>query len=161
MNKCQIKTCGKDKKDKVYVCADCELDAPSDIFHRSEEEIEEYINEKNKFSEVVKGSVFDSAVKHDSGKLRLDLIHPAFIEQLGHAMTYGANKYSDDNYLNGEGLTYRRLYASLQRHLLEWYARRDIDPESGLPHLAHAASNIQMLISSIAEGKGKDDRYGK
>jgi len=103
----------------------------------------------------------NSAVKHDSGKLRLDLIHPAFMEQLGQAMTYGANKYSDDNYLTGEGLTYRRLYASLQRHLLAWYARKDIDPESGLPHLAHAAGALLMLITSISEGKGKDDRYGK
>jgi hypothetical protein len=156
MNRCAIDACAKET-DNVWLCDECMKCCMSE----DAGSIRKYIERKNKLSEVVKGTIFDGAVKHDSGKLRLDLIHPAFMEQLGQAMTYGANKYSDDNYLTGEGLTYRRLYASLQRHLLAWYARKDIDPESGLPHLAHAAGALLMLLTSISEGKGKDDRYGK
>lgn len=110
-------------------------------------------------SEVVKDSVFDQtkAVKHDTEKTRLDLIHPEFIEQLGRALTFGAKKYSPTNYL--KGLNYSQLYAAIQRHLNAWRAKEDNDPESGLSHLAHAGADIMMLLVLVSKGDpALDDR---
>lgn len=108
-------------------------------------------------------SLPNTAVKHDSGKERVDLINPNFILEMGRVLGYGANKYpsSDYNYLEGQGLDYSRVYSSLQRHILKWYSGEQIDPESGIPHLIHAAANLQFLFNYDTMSKGKDDRRFK
>jgi len=84
-------------------------------------------------------------LKHDAGKLRLDLIPPEAIRALGEVLTYGANKYDDRNW--GKGISEDRLYAALQRHLLAWREGKAKDKESGLSSLAHALCNLAMLVA--------------
>lgn len=48
--------------------------------------------------------------------------------------------------------------ASTLRHLLAWQAREDLDPESGLHHLAHARADLGMLLELVLTGHGNDDR---
>jgi len=48
-------------------------------------------------------------IKHDAGKLRLDLIPPEAIRALGEVLTYGTNKYGDRNW--EKGISEDRLYA--------------------------------------------------
>ena len=84
-----------------------------------------------------------SGIKHDNGKLRLDLIPTEAVRGLGEVLTFGAGKYGDRNW--EKGLDSDRVYAALERHLLAWREGEIIDPESGLPHLAHVLTNAAML----------------
>lgn len=61
----------------------------------------------------------DSA-KHDSGKNRLDLVFPSFIEEVGYIRTYGVQKYHDpDNWRNIEDAKQRYIAAAM-RHFNAW-----------------------------------------
>lgn len=82
--------------------------------------------------------------KHDSGKLRLDLVDPLFIEGLAAILTLGATKYSPTNWQNCPK-PFERYYSALQRHLLAFAKGERTDPESGLSHLYHAAACLQFL----------------
>jgi hypothetical protein len=95
----------------------------------------------------------------DEGKPRVDLIPPAIVEGIGRVLDFGATKYGDRNWeLFADKWDYGQLMASCERHLLAWKRREDNDAESGLPHLAHAATNIAMLMGLIAAQRGNDDR---
>ena len=85
------------------------------------------------------------AVKHDHGKLRLDLITPEMTRGLGEVLTFGAGKYADRNW--EKGLDSGRLLAACQRHLLAHQEGEVTDPESCLSHQAHAMCNLGMLLT--------------
>lgn len=97
-----------------------------------------------------------AGTKYDGGKLRLDLVPVEAIEALGAVLTHGASKYGDRNW--ERGMAWSRPYAALLRHLLAWWRGEDIDPESGLPHLWHAATNAAFLVAYAGRGIGTDDR---
>lgn len=83
--------------------------------------------------------------KDDLGKVRYELIRPKAYELWARVLTYGADKYGDHNWElldNAEG----RYYGALIRHLEAWRRGQSLDEESGLPHLAHALTNIAILI---------------
>ena len=77
--------------------------------------------------------------KHDKGKLRLELIPPEAIEMLGEIYTYGAQKYGEGNWT--KGFQPGRLIAAARRHDIALAKGEINDPDSGLPHAAHAAWN--------------------
>jgi hypothetical protein len=86
--------------------------------------------------------------KFDGGKLRFDLVPPSALEAIVGAISYGAAKYDDDNWKKvPDGR--RRYFGALMRHA--WaYARGEAkDPESGLPHLAHAGACVLFLLSEL------------
>ena len=86
----------------------------------------------------------DSAKKYDDGKCMLDLIPPVFTWLVGRVFTFGAKKYGADNWkLN---LDKKRIVAALKRHIEKYLNDEQLDTESGLPHLAHAACNIAFLL---------------
>ena len=90
------------------------------------------------------------ATKHDAGKLRYDLIPPEILRALAEVYTFGAAKYGDNNWR--KGLDHGRLYAATMRHLETDRSGEYLDPESGLPHLAHAFWNVgSMLFFKIQE----------
>ena len=97
-----------------------------------------------------------TGLKHDATKNRLDLVPPELVLAVGAVMTYGAEKYDDHNWAGG--MRWSRLIAASLRHLMEFNAGVDIDSESGLPHLAHAATCIGFLIAYAKNGWGEDDR---
>lgn len=84
---------------------------------------------------------------------------PAAILQVGRAFGYGAKKYADDNWRHGNGLAYRRLLGAALRHCYQWSSHENLDPESGLPHLAHAAASVLMLLDLVLHKHGVDDRW--
>jgi len=98
----------------------------------------------------------NKAVKADEGKLRYDLIPPEALEDLARVLTYGANKYTDNNWQ--QGLKWSRVFASLMRHMWAWWRGQDLDEESGLPHLAHAACNVFFLSTYSYSHPELDDR---
>ena len=95
--------------------------------------------------------VITDGLKHDGGKLRLDLVPPELIEAVGAVMTHGAEKYGEESYRNVEPKRYR---AALMRHICKWlknpYGK---DEDSGLPHLWHIACNVAFLIELDKEDK--------
>lgn len=97
-----------------------------------------------------------TGVKYDQDKLRYDLISPMSNEATAKVLTYGAKKYNDRNWENG--IAYSRLYRAALGHLQDFWRRNDIDSESSLRHLDHAAANIHMLQHLSIVGPKMDDR---
>lgn len=48
-----------------------------------------------------------------------------------------------------------------KRHINAWFELEEIDPDSGLPHLAHAIACLAIIIDAQAIGKMNDDRNYK
>lgn len=96
-------------------------------------------------------------IKYDAEKPRMDLIDPYAEDMLARALTFGASKYSDHNWRNG--MAYSRLIASGKRHINRFAAGEDMDPESGLPHLAHAMACIMFLLATTKYRPDMDDRW--
>lgn len=102
------------------------------------------------------------ATKFDDGKARLDLIPTFPLFQLAEVLAYGAKKYTNQE-ASGEynwtkGFVWSRTYAALLRHLFSWYSGKDIDKDSGLPHLSHALCNLVFLVEFSKTHKELDDR---
>ena len=86
-------------------------------------------------------------IKFDGEKNRYDLIPPFALDAVAEVLTYGAAKYSPDNWKKLEDAE-NRYWAAANRHM--WAIRRgeDIDPESGMTHIAHAMCSM-MYISEL------------
>lgn len=82
--------------------------------------------------------------KYDNEKSRVDLIDPEFILAVGDVLKLGARKYGANNWQSLENGK-QRYYAAALRHLLEYQCGKEIDEESGLSPLVHAACNIMFL----------------
>jgi len=94
--------------------------------------------------------------KDDDKKVRLDLIPHELTIGLGHVLTFGAHKYGNRNW--EAGMRWGRVYAALQRHLTMFWSGEANDPETGMPHLAHAAACIAFLMAYENRKIGEDDR---
>lgn len=95
-------------------------------------------------------------VKHDKGKPRINLVPIKPIIEVAEVLTSGAEEYGDHNWR--QGIAFSRLYAAIQRHLLAFWLGEDVDRKSGHRALAHACTDIMMLMEMDPEW---DDRYPK
>lgn len=98
-------------------------------------------------------------IKFDNEKAMLDLIPSELEDQVGRVMTFGAKKYARANW--AKGIVFSRLLSATRRHLNAWNKGIDIDPESGLNHIAHAATNLAFLLYFIENRPDLDDRWVK
>jgi hypothetical protein len=87
------------------------------------------------------------AIKHDAGKIDWSILPIGASKEIIKVFSFGEQKYARGNYLNGGGLKYSRVINSLLRHIHSFMEGEDLDPETGLSHLAHAGCNIYMLLS--------------
>lgn len=62
---------------------------------------------------------------------------------------FGSLKYGDYNYQLG--IETSLFFDAAFRHMAAYWGGEDSDPESGLPHLAHAVANLLMLMSQPPE----------
>lgn len=76
-------------------------------------------------------------------KLRLDLVPPQTIRAIAEVLGFGAQKYCAHNWMRG--IAFSQLAAGVKRHLASFETGEEIDPESGLPHLAHALCGLTFL----------------
>jgi len=95
-------------------------------------------------------------VKNDGDKPMFDLIPPEVELEVAKAFTHGAKKYSANNYR--KGTRWGRYIAATRRHLNAWQLGEDLDPDSGLSHLAHALASLMMLRTLQLSKAGEDDR---
>lgn len=86
------------------------------------------------------------AVRYNQDKLRVDLIPTELTEQVAKVFTFGANKYSANNWKGFSQEQQDEIIGSLLRHILEYQKGNKFDDESGLHHLAHAACNIAFIL---------------
>ncbi|NNM74785.1 dATP/dGTP diphosphohydrolase domain-containing protein [Enterovirga aerilata] len=86
-----------------------------------------------------------AGVKYDGGKIRFDLVPPDALAAVAMVLTFGAAKYADRNWEKGIDLA--RLRAAMMRHLNRIELGEDIDGETGLPHMAHAACCAMMALA--------------
>jgi hypothetical protein len=99
----------------------------------------------------------EPGLRYDVDKPRFTLVDRIFLWGLIKALEYGAKKYSIDNWRRG--MSWSRNYNCLQRHLDAWWGGEDLDPESGLHHLDHAASCLMFQRRYVEKGYSKfDDR---
>lgn len=99
----------------------------------------------------------DEPVKFDAGKPAFELISPHAMFGLAKVLAFGAHKYGARNWENG--LKNSRIFAAAMRHLWAWWLGEDLDEETGLSHLHHAAACIMMLQHNVEiRHKGVDDR---
>jgi hypothetical protein len=98
------------------------------------------------------------APKFDSGKVRLDLLPVRPLKDIAEVLSIGADKYGANSWREGEMIAWSRCYSATQRHLMQFWSGEDLDEETKLSHLAHAACNILFMIEHSYINKQGDDR---
>lgn len=102
--------------------------------------------------------IVETGIKHDGDKLRLSLIPPQLIEGVGQVMQFGAKKYKRNNWKNLDDPT--RYLDALMRHLEAYRRGEEFDEETGLPHMAHLATNAGFLLFFDEERDGWQEASG-
>lgn len=82
--------------------------------------------------------------KFDQAKPMWNLLPFAAVGHVVSVLTYGARKYEPENWRHVPGWRDRYLAATL-RHVSAWACGERLDPESGQPHLAHAACCLLFM----------------
>jgi len=102
------------------------------------------------------------SARYNKGKPRFDLIPPDALMELARVYTdgvekYGAEKYGARNWERGQ--KWGICFGATMRHMWKWWGGERYNPESGLPHLAHAAWNVFVLLAYELRGMTElDDR---
>ena len=99
-----------------------------------------------------------AGVKHDAGKAPWELLPWDAVEQVVRVLQFGANKYAARNW--EKGIAYSRLFGAMQRHGKSWFQdREELDPETGLHHLAHLTCETLFALAHVLRGTPNlDDR---
>jgi hypothetical protein len=95
-------------------------------------------------------------VKNDSAKNPLHLLPTVALESVGEVLAFGAKKYTEYGWRTVDKRS--RYYSAVIRHLFAWWRGENLDPESGLPHLSHAACSVLFLLEANLSNLGADDR---
>lgn len=91
-----------------------------------------------------------AGMKHDQSKPRYSLIPAGALEAIVGVLEYGATKYAPDNWKHVENAR-ERYYNASMRHIQSWWTGEQNDPETGLPHLAHAVCSLMFLMALKGE----------
>jgi len=92
-----------------------------------------------------KDEIPQKGIKYDNDKLRYSLIPPIALRALASILTYGAKKYTPNNWKYLPNAK-ERYTDALYRHLEAYRSGKKVDEESGKPHLHHAFTNLMFLI---------------
>lgn len=97
------------------------------------------------------------ALRYNHSKTKIGLIPPYAREVLAEVLTFGAEKYTPDNWKNG--FQWMDVVDSLERHINAFKYGEDYDPESGSLHLGHAMCNLAFLIEFYKIYPQGDNRW--
>jgi hypothetical protein len=97
-----------------------------------------------------------TGARYNDGKADYSLIPLCTLEDEARVWMYGRDKYAAWNWT--KGMDWSVPYACLMRHMAAWQRGEENDPESGLPHLAHAMCNLRMLTLYSKNFTAGDDR---
>lgn len=108
---------------------------------------------------VKNSPIRSGGTKNDYGKTMYHLVDNNTFTGIADAMTYGAGKYTENNWK--KGIKFSRLYNAHMRHLSAFIQGDIIDEESGLPHLYHASANLMMLNWMYNNKPEHNDMFGQ
>jgi hypothetical protein len=97
-----------------------------------------------------------SGARFNGGKPDFSLLPLCTLEDEVKVWMYGKQKYAAWNW--AKGMPWSVPLACLMRHMAAWQRGEENDPESGLPHLAHAMCNLRMLTLYASTYPEGDDR---
>lgn len=86
----------------------------------------------------------DRGTKYNKGKPRFSLVPVESLEEIMKVLEAGAVKYGEYNWT--KGIPFTEVLDALHRHYLAYSKGIDLDPESGISHVAHMGANIMFLI---------------
>lgn len=95
-----------------------------------------------------------------SKKAPMWLLPPVALEQTAWVAKLGAEKYGPYNWRK-TGVCATTYVSAIMRHLNAWRDGEDLDPESGISHIAHIATSCNILMDAAACGTLQDDRNKK
>lgn len=72
-------------------------------------------------------------------------------------MRLGREKYGAFNWRK-DSITASTYIDAAFRHLASWWDGENVDPESNVSHLAHAAAGLLILLDAQVQGTAADDR---
>lgn len=98
----------------------------------------------NALGSNTKIEVVKEFMKFDGDKVRFDLVPPSAVKAMADVLTFGARKYKPNNWKNCEEP--ERYLAAMLRHIEAWRAGEVNDQDSGMPHLAHAMTNLAFML---------------
>ena len=90
--------------------------------------------------------------KFDGGKLQYGLLPPKALKDVVEVLTFGAEKYEPDNWKRVPDAN-RRYFDAAMRHLWAYKEGEQLDPETGVSHLAHATCCILFMNELDNEGE--------
>ena len=97
-----------------------------------------------------------SGARYNEGKPDYSMIPLCTMEDEIKVWMYGAKKYAAWNWC--KGMDWNVPFACMMRHMAAWQRGEENDPETGLPHLAHAMCNLRMLTLYSKTYKEGDHR---
>lgn len=88
----------------------------------------------------------DQSCKQTIGKARISLVPPALVEEVAKVRTWATeNKYTDPE--NWRQVPEQAFLDALGRHYFAYLNNpAGVDPESGLSHMAHIATNAAFIL---------------
>jgi hypothetical protein len=89
----------------------------------------------------------------------MDLIPYEAKVAMAQVLGFGRSKYGRAQWTNG--IEYSRLLSAAERHMGQFNTGQDVDSESNLNHIAHAAVNLCMLLWMVQNKPDMDDRWAK
>ena len=92
-----------------------------------------------------------------STKLPLHLVPDTMVVYAAMAFCEGATKYGAYNW-RAAGIRASIYESALERHMKKWWNGEEIDPATGVPHLANALACIGIILDAALVGKLTDDR---
>ena len=98
----------------------------------------------------------EQGIKDDLKKMKASFMPPSLYLHKLDVYAYGAAKYGQDNWR--KGFDYSRLYDAAVRHMVAFWSGENVDRESKMHHLLHAAWNLDTLWYMNMFDLGKDDR---
>ena len=88
--------------------------------------------------------VRQDGLKFDNGKPRHSLLPKGSISSIIAVLEFGAKKYEANNWQKVDNAK-ERYYDAAMRHIDSWWNGEKFDQETGIHHLAHAATNLFFL----------------
>jgi len=97
--------------------------------------------------------------KGEAGKKKapMNLLPPYAMEQTAWVHKLGEAKYGSYNWRK-TGVCASTYVSAIMRHLNAWRDGEDLDPESGISHIAHVATSCNILLDAEHCGTLQDDR---
>lgn len=100
----------------------------------------------------------DKARTNDAGKPPLAYLPWGALREVARVQAFGHGKYGEF-YNYKQGLEVGRNISCAMRHLADFMDGKDLDDESKVSHLAHAACRALFALENIIDQRAIDDRY--